>query len=140
LSHNLKNRIEKIQELIDRLVLESQKGILLVVEGKKDINSLRELCVEGPIILAKNSGKSLTDLCLYIEEKAFREVILLLDFDRKGVEMTKKLKQRLENVGIKPNLYYWEELKSLTGRELKDVEGLATYIKNLKRKCEIRKL
>jgi len=69
-----------------------------------------------------------------VENTKKREVILLLDFDRRGKELTKNLKKYLETTGIKLNLTFWKKLSSLVGTEVKDVEGLATYMETLKSK------
>jgi len=57
-----------------------------------------------------------------------------LDFDRRGKETTKRLKQSLENMGVTPNLAFWFELFGLVGKEAKDVEGLTGYLSTLKSK------
>jgi len=57
-----------------------------------------------------------------------------LDFDRRGKEWTMKLKEHLEKTLVKPNITFWNDLWSLLGRELKDVEGLTAYMETLKSK------
>lgn len=121
-------------QILEHLAEESAKGTPIIVEGKKDIKTLRMLAVEGKIISAKTGGKSLLEVISEIEKTSTREVILLLDFDRRGRELTKKLKQHLEKIGIKLNLKFWSELSKLVGIEVKDIEGLASYMETLKRK------
>jgi len=113
---------------------ESAKGTPIIVEGKNDTETLRALCVEGKIISAKTGGKSRLDVISEIEKTGTREVILLLDFDKRGREWTNMLKQLLEKAKIKTNLAFWNRLLRLAGRELKDIEGLAAYMQTLKRK------
>ena len=62
------------------------------------------------------------------------EIILLMDFDRRGREWTKRMAQQLQERKIKPNLHFWKRLLKLVGRNVKDIEGLATYLETLKRK------
>jgi len=57
-----------------------------------------------------------------------------MDFDKYGREMTKLLLSSLERMKIKPNLLFWKRLAGLVGRDLKDVEGLSTYLETIKRK------
>jgi len=90
--------------------------------------------VKGKIISAKTGGKSFLDVISEVEKSGAREVILLLDFDRRGKELTKRLKQDLEKAKIKPNLTFWIKISGLVGKEVKDIEGLATYMETLKRK------
>jgi 2,5-diamino-6-(ribosylamino)-4(3H)-pyrimidinone 5'-phosphate reductase len=134
LSTHLKAKEEKILKVLEQLNEESAKGTPIIVEGEKDIETLRVLGIKGRITPAKTGGKSLLDIVSEIEEMKIREVILLLDFDRRGKELTNKLKQQLENARIKPNLLFWRELSALVSREVKDIEGLAAYMETLKRK------
>ena len=116
------------------LAEESAKGTPIVVEGKNDIEALRILGIEGTIISAKTGGKTILDVILEVEKLTPKEVIMLLDFDRRGKELTKRLKQNLEKAKTKINLTFWSRLLELVGTEVKDVEGLATYMETLKRK------
>lgn len=134
MSTHLKEKEEKFLQVLERLAKESTKGIAIIVEGKKDVKALRALAVEGRIIEAKTSGKSMLDVISDMEEYGSREVILLLDFDRRGREWTKRLKQHLEKMKIKPNIFFWKTLLNIAGREVKDVEGLASYVTTLKKK------
>jgi 2,5-diamino-6-(ribosylamino)-4(3H)-pyrimidinone 5'-phosphate reductase len=134
LSTHLREREERIQLILERLKQESSKGTAIIVEGKKDVESLRQLGIEGPIISAKTGGKSRTDLICNLEESHAKEVILLFDFDRRGKEWTGTLKRRLESGRVKADLTFWRELLRFAGRELKDVEGLTAYLQTLKEK------
>jgi len=133
LSTHLEKKLEKILQLLDRLATESTKGIPIIVEGKKDVNALQELGVKGDIISAK-SGKSFLDVLGEVETKGKCKVILLMDFDRRGKEWTSRLAQHLEKTRINPNLLFWKELLGLVGRDVKDIEGLATYLETLRKK------
>lgn len=135
LSTSLKRRVEKVLQLLDRLAKESAKGTPIIVEGRKDVNTLRDLAIKGDIISAKTSGRSLLDVLGEVEKRSKHEVILLMDFDRRGKEGTKHLTQHFEKMRIKPNLFFWRGLLSLVGRDVRDIEGLATYLENLKKKC-----
>jgi len=134
LSTHLKEKEEKIERLLESLAEESSKEIPVVVEGKKDVETLRALNVDGKIITLKAGGKSFLDVLSDLEKLRVQEVVLLLDFDRRGKEATKRLKLSLENVGVTPNLAFWLELFGLVGKEVKDVEGLIKYMETLKRK------
>jgi 5S rRNA maturation endonuclease (ribonuclease M5) len=139
LSTHLKEKEERIERLLESLAEESAKGTLIVVEGWKDVKALRALGIEGKIITVKTGGKSLLGVLSDLEALKVGEVILLLDFDRRGKEATKHLKQSLESMGVTPNLAFWFELFGLVGKEVKDVEGLIRYMGTLKSKigCSI---
>ena len=130
----LQRKAERLAELLEKLVAESAKGVTIVVEGQKDVDALRQLNVEGRLVSSKTSGKSFLDILTEIENLRVREVILLLDFDRRGVEWMHRLKRHLEKTRIKPNLTFWNQLYGLVGRDLKDIEGLPTYLKTLENK------
>lgn len=135
MSKHLKEREERIQQVLASLIEESMKGILIIVEGRNDVETLRQLGVDGEIISAKTGGRTQQDIICELEESGAKEVIMLLDFDRRGREWTTVLKQRLEKARIKPNLTFWNDLMRFAGREVKDVEGLASYIQTLKKKA-----
>lgn len=134
MSAALQRKAERLTGLLEKLVAESAKGVPIVVEGQKDVGALRQLNVEGKIVSSKTSGKSFLDILTEIENLKVREVILLLDFDRRGVEWTHRLKRHLEKTRIKPNLTFWNQLYGLVGRDLKDIEGLPGYLETLEKK------
>ncbi|HVP92518.1 MAG TPA: toprim domain-containing protein [Acidobacteriota bacterium] len=134
MSTHLKEKEERILQILECLAEECAKGTPIIVEGKKDIETLKMLNVEGTIITAKTGGKTLLDTLSEIEKAHKKEVILLLDFDRRGKELTNRLKQHLEKTEIRTNLTFWLNLSSIVGKEVKDIEGLASYMETLKSK------
>jgi 5S rRNA maturation endonuclease (ribonuclease M5) len=134
LSTKLKEKEEKIQRIIAALTEESAKGKPIIVEGKKDAQALRELGVNGKILTVKTGGKSFIEATAEIEKLGAREVILLLDFDRRGKEGTERLQQNLERAKIKANTRFWRELHALVGREIQCIESLTSYLKTLQEK------
>jgi len=134
LSTHLREKEEKILKLLEELSLEASKGIPIIVEGAKDVQALRRLSIEGKIIPVKTGGKSFIDAVSQIENTNAHEVILLMDFDRRGQETTKKLVVWLEKAKIKPNLDFWRKLRGLVHRDLKDVEGLSSFMRTLRKK------
>jgi 5S rRNA maturation endonuclease (ribonuclease M5) len=134
LSTRLKEKLEKIQQLLSNLREESTKGTPIVVEGKKDIASLKNFGVSGQIIAVKTGGKSFTQATTEIEKTGAKEIILLLDFDRRGEEGAYRLKADLERSKIKPILSYWNALFALVGREVQCIESLPSYMQTLEDK------
>ena len=86
MSTKFKEKQEKIQQIISKLCEESAKGKPIIVEGKKDCQTLQELGVSGRILTLKTGGKSFLQAIEAIELLGVSEVILLLDFDRRGKE------------------------------------------------------
>ncbi|MBX5321608.1 MAG: toprim domain-containing protein [Candidatus Bathyarchaeota archaeon] len=134
MSTHLKEKEEQILKILEQLAEENINGKPILVEGRKDIKALRNLGIKGKIISVKTGGKNLLNTISEIEASNLTEVILMLDFDRRGRELTTNLKRHIEKTGINANLHFWLRLSGLAGKEVKDVEGLATYIETLKNK------
>jgi len=134
LSTRLKEKEEKILQILNAIAEESAKGKPIVVEGKKDVETLRALGVTGAVLTVKTGGKSFLDAVSEIEKMGVPEVILFLDFDRRGKEGTRHLKQSLERAKIKPNTKFWRELSALVGKEIQCVESLTAYLDTLRAK------
>ena len=71
-----------------------------------------------------------------IESLNTKEVILLLDFDRRGVEGTKRLQIELERLKIKANVRFWRELRGLIGHEVQCIESLPSYLVTAQQKAK----
>lgn len=134
LSSKLKNKKEKILEFLDSLLEESRKGSLIIVEGSKDVKVLRKLGIDGSIITCKTRGNSFFDVISKINKIKPNQVILLLDFDKRGKASTKFFQQELEHNKIKYNLKYWHDLFAIVGKEIQYIESLDAYLFNLNNK------
>jgi 5S rRNA maturation endonuclease (ribonuclease M5) len=134
LSTHLKDKLDRIERILAQLTEESAKGNLIVVEGRKDAEALIKIGVIGPILTVKTGGKSFADVSQEIERFSVKEVILLLDFDRRGMEGTQRLQQDLERMRIKSDLTFWFKLHRLVGREINCIESLHSYIETAEKK------
>jgi 5S rRNA maturation endonuclease (ribonuclease M5) len=134
LSTHLREKQEKILQILETLAEESAKGIPIIVEGKKDVDTLRSLGIQGPIVCLKTGGRSFTDVLQEIETSGVAEIILLLDFDRRGRQGTARLRQNLERTRIRLNVEFWHELSGLLRRELQCIESLSSYLETLEKK------
>ncbi len=68
MSTHLKDKVEKIEQIILRLIEESAKGKPIIVEGKKDAETLTDLGVTGTVLTLKTGGKSFLEATTEIEE------------------------------------------------------------------------
>jgi len=134
MSTKLCDRQEKIVQLLSKLSEESKRGALIVVEGKKDLDSLKCLGVEGRIVTVKTGGKNFFDVVSEIETSGSCVVVLFLDFDRRGREGTRWFVVELERLHIKVNVWFWRELGGLISRDVSCIEGLPSYLETLKTK------
>jgi 5S rRNA maturation endonuclease (ribonuclease M5) len=126
----LEAKYEKLQKLIERLILCSSNGASIIVEGKKDKISLNLLGVEKGILCLKASDKNFYDFAALIK----KEAILMVDFDKEGEELTRKLTSELTQMKIKVDNSIWQKIRDLTKPEVKGVEELASYIDKIKSK------
>jgi 5S rRNA maturation endonuclease (ribonuclease M5) len=127
---NQKERLEEIEKILEELIdLNSQIPIL--VEGRKDIKSLKGLGVMGEIIKL-NTGNSLFNMCEKLSV-AHDKVIILTDWDRRGGQLCRLLKEGFMANNVKCNDNIRMKLVWLCKKEIKDVEGLSTYISRLRR-------
>lgn len=120
-------RTEKIREVIEALN-EANKHLPIIVEGKRDVQALRDLGLSGSIITLHN-GKSLYDFCMDISER-FKEVILLLDWDEKGEELNRELTENLRG-HCEEFSQLRELLKLLCQKEITEIEGIPKLLKRL---------
>ena len=134
MSTHLKSRLEKIDDVLAKLVEQAKSGKPMVVEGKKDSHALSILGVGGKVLTVKTGGKSFLQVTAEIESLGTSEVILLLDFDHRGREGTKRLQQNLERTNTKVNVQFWRELASLVSRDVQCIEGLPAYLVTIQQK------
>ena len=134
MSTNLENKLEGILKVLDNLAYEASRGVPIIVEGKKDVEALAKLNVKGKIIAVKALKRNFLSVLNEAENLGKKEVILLLDFDRRGKEWTKRLSTWFEKTKIKANTVFWREIFGLLRRDVKDIEGLPAYIETLKKR------
>ena len=127
----LAQEVEEIENLLGKLKEQSDKGIPLLVEGRKDAEALNRLEISGKVIELKSSRKSLFNLLEHdVKDK---EVIILTDFDRRGSDLAKSIHNHFQGQGKMVNMLFWKRMKNLVGRNVKDVEGLPSYLAKLKK-------
>lgn len=122
-------RLEKLEELILELQALGDKGAIIVVEGRKDADSLRLLGINGNIRLA--TQQPLLEFTEFLS-KSGKEIILLTDWDKKGGIVARKIIQHLLTYGIMPNIEFRSKIRALVKRRIKDVEGLNNYVNKLR--------
>ena len=103
------------------------EGVPILVEGVDDEVALRELDVEGRIFRVSGGRKTLLN---FLEGLVgFRRVIILMDFDRAGDKLAKFCAEHLQRLGVEPVVELREKLKVLLRKDVKDVEGLASFMR-----------
>jgi len=103
--------------------LNSQKDSVVVVEGKRDSNALRKLGFSGKIL----EFHSFRGLVKFSDSVAkYKNVILLLDGDKKGRYLTKRIIDLLAH-RVKIDLSFKKKLVSITKGKIRFIEQLVCY-------------
>jgi len=118
--------LEQVEDLLNELREYTADGTPILVEGSRDVKALRELDVGGQIFKIsskKTALNSISDLADY------KKVIIMTDFDRTGDELAKFCAKHLQSLGPKPILDIRKKLKALLRKDVKDIEGLAKFLR-----------
>jgi len=115
------NEIAEIKKFID--LLNSEKDGVVIVEGKRDSAALVKLGYSGKILEFHrfNGMVKFTD-----SAAKYPRLILLLDGDRKGKYLTKKIIELLEH-RTKIDLLFKKKLVSITKGKIRFIEQLVCY-------------
>ena len=108
----LKVHLKKLQNACD--------GAIVIVEGKRDVAALRSL-LNADFFIINRTKRSLYETAEHIASK-YRSAILLLDADKKGMELRKKMSSYLRSRGVR----VLEEKKLLTLARVRNVEDLCS--------------
>lgn len=130
-STSAERKLELLTKLFQKLSMRGEKGIPIIVEGRKDLSALRKLGVDGSVVCIKSSAKVLTDI---LDDMKGEEVTLFVDFDESGVSLAKDITRYLEGRGVKVDSVFWREVRSLVRKDVKDVEGVPSYLEKLKKR------
>ncbi len=125
---NLEQRDREILETLDEL-RELSLRVPVIVEGKKDGEALRKLGVRGTLI-RMHSGPSVFHLCEALAQE-YNEAIILTDWDRRGGQLSRLLREGLAANDVRTNTEIRARLARLCKKEIKDVEGLKRLVSRI---------
>ncbi len=121
--------LERMTRLLEELDDASQT-IPIIVEGRKDEEALRDLGIEGRIIIL-NDGHSVLGTCEELA-KTHTIAIILTDWDRRGGQLARSLMDSLEACDMKHETDIRARISYLSKKEIKDVEGLPGFMRRLR--------
>lgn len=121
-------RLEELNKLIQDLIRLNVE-MPVIVEGRKDERSLRAVGLTGTV-LRLNKGISIFRTCENIS-KEHDKVILLTDWDRRGGQLSRMLREGLEANGVRYDENIRAKLAMLTKKDIKDVESLYKHMERL---------
>ncbi len=125
---NIRKKFENLTELLTELQNDNLR-IPIIVEGEMDEVALRSLGLKGKIVRL-HSGKSILNLCEDLS-KDYDLLILLTDWDKRGVRFYKSLKKLITANDMKYNDKYWIKLRNFCGKDIQTIEDLKKYMDNL---------
>ena len=123
-----KETLEQVEGLLDELRECSSDGVPILVEGIEDERTLRKLNVKEKIFRISSGSKTLLN---FLENLAgFEQIIILTDFDRAGGKLAKFCAEHLKRLGVEPITDIREKLKALLRKDVKDIQGLAGFLRH----------
>lgn len=122
-------KMEETERIFEELRRQSEIGVPIIVEGRRDEAALRRLGVRGRIHCLKAKGESRHEFLEHLD--GAREAILLTDFDREGKELGRWLYRELSQRGIRSDDRLWRRIRSLSRTEVRSVEELPSFVRAL---------
>ena len=123
---NREQRYSLANRALEESIEENAEGKVILVEGKRDELALRKLGFTGPIEKF-NRGWSVDRVVVYIVEE-YGSCIVLMDWDRTGGRLQKRLMDSMTSLDIKP----CDELRRALSKAMKPdtmcVEDLPSFL------------
>ncbi|HID42411.1 MAG TPA: hypothetical protein EYP30_01320 [Archaeoglobaceae archaeon] len=117
---------QKLHEIIRELSLRSENGAVIIVEGLKDVASLRGLGIRGDIFMSSNTPDA-----VLVDRIGNKDVIILTDCDRRGEILERSLVSKFSSWGIAPDVEFKKRIFSIVSRDIIFIENLANYYRKL---------
>jgi 5S rRNA maturation endonuclease (ribonuclease M5) len=122
-------RLDLLEKVLDELK-ELSESVPVIVEGRRDVQALRRLGITTNV-KTLHEGSSIMTFCESIAREHARAVILT-DWDKRGGRLARNLKDGLEANGVSTVGKIRKQIVILSKKEVKDVEGLPTFIERLR--------
>ena len=110
-------------DLIERL--KREENALILVEGRRDMESLKNIGIKYEIICI--SQRKMYDLTLDLIKKD-KKIIILTDFDSKGTKLFKEYRKELESLGANIDATYYKKLKFYSKKFIKGIEDIDNFL------------
>ena len=115
------NEYKPLFDAIEELKERAREGWVIIVEGIKDVESLRNLGVNGKIIIFSGFA-STADIV------RDRDSIIMTDYDSRGMEIERGLVRALQSYGKTPDTRIKRKIFSNVNKEISKVEELHSFI------------
>lgn len=127
-------RLEQLEAIFLDLEYASETTPI-IVEGKKDAEALAMLGITKNVVTL-SKGVSLFTFSENISRRSTKAVVLT-DWDRKGGQLARMLKEALMNNGVVVDSRLRAQLATLSKKEVKDIESLPRFVSHLRQLAEI---
>lgn len=124
-----RERLEALENILDEL-RERDPGVVIIVEGDRDVASLTALSVPPPIVKL-NQGVSLLNLAEDLV-RTHRSFVILTDWDRKGGQLARRLEGHFRASGVTIDVTTRRRLRRALPYQIHDVESLAGHVNRLR--------
>lgn len=128
-------RLEELQSILDELVCRDPDTVILV-EGMRDRGALTILGVRGEMVQVQSS-----DGILSVAERLARDgrkAIIMTDWDRKGGQLSRLLKNALDANAVPYDERLRQRLVIIAKQDIKDVQSLPSLYSRLVQEVQAR--
>ncbi len=123
----------KVLKTLEKYRVKNEE-VPIIVEGKNDVGSLRKIEFPGDIIIL-NGGNSLVNFSENVA-KENDEVIILTDFDRKGVTLKKTIQKYMIGLGCQVDTQLWDTIRRYGN--IRTIEELPFAINKIQAETEVK--
>ncbi|HEV2118654.1 MAG TPA: hypothetical protein VGS11_00890 [Candidatus Bathyarchaeia archaeon] len=119
-------KMERATRIFQDLQEQSDAGVPIIVEGRRDEAALRKLGIKGTILCLKATGEPRFRFIDRLDGS--KRAIVLTDFDREGGELGTWLYLELSHRGIHADNQLWRKIRNLARTEVRSVEELPSFV------------
>jgi dTMP kinase len=122
-------RLEQIEKVLSQLQ-DLSETTPIIVEGLRDIAALKRMGITRNVI-SLGKGDSIFNFSEDLS-RTTRRAIILTDWDRKGGQLARMLKEALMANGVIANDNIRAKLGILSKKEVKDIESIPAFVERLR--------
>ena len=122
-------RLEELEKVFEKLEDESER-CPIIVEGLRDVAALKLLGITKNVV-PMNRGASIFTFAEQLSRR-WERAIILTDWDRRGGQLARTLKEAFQANGVSANAQFRTQLVILSKKEVKDIESLPRFVENLR--------
>jgi len=122
-------RLEQIEKVLSQLQ-DLSETTPIIVEGLRDIAALKRMGITRNVI-SLGKGDSIFNFSENLS-RTTRRAIILTDWDRKGGQLARMLREALMANGVIANDNIRAKLGILSKKEVKDIESMPAFVERLR--------